>query len=77
MDIWYVDCDDLSCAWTNRKDAINYVKGEAKNCGWKLDLAYGYEDCESDYLIYNARCKNKPSFIIRILPIFLDKKPYF
>lgn len=78
MTIWYIDCvDDLRCAWTNRKDAINYVKGEAQDCGWKLDLTCGCEESESDYLIYSATYKNEPSFIIRILPTFLDEKPYF
>ncbi len=76
MTIWYVDCNDLSCAWTNRKDAIDYVKEEAKNCDWELDLTYGDEDCESDYLIYRARYKNRPSFPIYILPTFLNEKPY-
>jgi hypothetical protein len=77
MDIWYVDCDDLSCAWTKKKDAVNYVKEEAKNCGWKLTLVQGFEKSETDYLIYYAKCKNKPNFIIKVLPTFLDEKPYF
>ena len=83
MKIWYVDCDDLSCAWTKKEDAINYLKEEAKNCNWKIHFPFP-KSITDEYMYVDVICtwedpefEESNTFHVGIYPIFLDEKPYF
>ena len=77
--IWYVSCEDLSCAWTKKEDAIKYVKGEAERCGWIFLACEGVEE-DNSYLIYHYKCEHKYTddeyFEVPIYPTFFNQKPY-
>ena len=80
MTIWYVDCYDLSCAWTKKEDAIKYFENEAKGCEW----VYKYEDIEAlsldneNFIVAHIQGnEDYEDFTVTIEPIFLDEKPYW
>lgn len=73
MRIWFIETQtELNCAWTKKKDAIAYIKEEAKQCGWNLQLIVGSEEDDESYVHYTTT-----DFLdILIYPTFLDEKPY-
>lgn len=80
--IWYVDFGDLSCAWTKREDAVNYVHEEAKRLqadikitdGAEYDPNYGYVEYIITYKEYDNSTQIET---VTIINTFLDEKPYW
>lgn len=81
MKIWYVDCDDLSCAWTKKEDAIKYFEAEAKNCNWEYKYQYKEALLDNDmFVTARVKCVYEEAeeiFYVDIYSIFLDEKPYW
>ncbi len=84
MKIWYVSTkigsygSDLSCAWENKKDAINYFKKIVASCDWKIIKLLTSEDSLSNndyYIEYLCKFSNK-YFIVGITPLFFNEPPY-
>ena len=76
MTIWYVDCEDLSCAWTQREDAIKYFYEQVKRCEWLISNITGQENEKDDFLIYTCVYK-QDTFEVKIVPISYNEKPYW
>lgn len=72
MQIWYVDAEDSSCAWSTREKAIEYVMGECKQYGWELKE----HDSLGEVTEWFKFTKGKFDFEATIYPIYLDEKPY-
>ena len=78
MKIWRVFVgDEADCAWSNKQDAVNYLKEEAKLNGWHLSPPLGNKNEENDdWLTYKCTYENCMR-IVYIEPMFLDEKPYY
>lgn len=83
MKVWYVDCgkgvaEDLNCAWTNRTNAIAYLKEQAEDCEWQLSSTpiVGEEKDKESYVIYLASNEYE-KWTVSVTPLFVDEKPYW
>lgn len=83
MRVWYVDCgkgiaEDLNCAWTDRTDAITYLKEQAEDCKWHLSSTpiVGTEENKESYVIYLASNEYE-QWTVGVTPLFVDEKPYW
>ena len=77
MKIWYVDCEDLSCAWTEKKDAINYFKTLAEENEWTYYFPFEKSLENNDYYVDIVCTYQEDTFRVIIHPIYLDEKPYW
>lgn len=82
MKVWMVSLNgvhELDCCWSTKEKAIEYFKGECKECGWDWSLFEGDEnDADSDvaYEYY----PNDGSFSCEDANIYMitfDEKPYY
>ena len=73
MEIWLVDFEDATCAWSKREDAENYVKS--------LDFVSDIKEIErsDSYSVFRFTEKGRKDFTddILITKTFLDEKPFF
>lgn len=77
MLIWLVNCEDLTCAWTKREDAIKYFKEEAKKCEWHYKIVWGSEEEKDWWVEYKIWTDDDPKpDRVTIESVFLDEKPY-
>lgn len=73
--LWYVDFEDLSCAWSTRNKARDYVKGEIERLSeidskWKKVKHENYGSWEE--WIH----PDLPDYRITIAELIVDQKPY-
>lgn len=77
MKIWYVNTDmENSCAWSTKKQAIQYFKDECSDLNWPWKILAGNEENENDCVTYEIKTSGG-DFCVWIEPLFLDEKPYF
>ncbi len=77
MKIWYVNTDmENSCAWSTKKQAIQYFKDECLDLNWPWKILAGDEENENDCVTYEIKT-GVDDFCVWIEPLFLDEKPYF
>ena len=81
MKIWKVSIgNELDCGWSNKQDAINYLKEEAESNGWHLSSPLGGKDENKDtedYLSYWCTDAEDYTWIVYIEPMFFNEKPYW
>lgn len=81
MEIFYVDCEDLSAPWSTYEKAKEYIFGEAERCKWEL-ISVDREDdeegkiCGNCYFFKSADGSFEGTVEAYIYPMKLDEKPY-
>ena len=74
MNVWLVECEDLTSVWSSYEKALTFMHGEAERCGWKY-RGYDHEDPEDANLFYFTG--NDGNFIeFYIYKYTVDAKPY-
>lgn len=82
MMLWYVECEDLSCVWDTKKQAIDYFKGEVKRCEQEYYLVDGDDDINNDnFVIYSIAYFDENGIKhgggeVAIYQICYNEKPY-
>jgi hypothetical protein len=77
MKIWYVNTDmENACAWSTKKQAIQYFKNQCSELNWSWVIVAGDEENENDCVTYEVKTGDY-KFLIWVEPLFLDEEPYY
>lgn len=68
-----VGYEDIECAWTSRRSAMEYVFDVIKDEEWEL-LDSSIDKSNFFLVVFNPRTKK--NFTIEIEPLYLDEKPF-